>query len=136
MCGHLRTRGGLIAGDLLTIALVTLAGFQTHGTLASAGVRIWATFLPLAAAWALVGAQVGVFDPGNLVSPGQLWRPVWAMVLAAPLFGLIRAWLLGEEMITVVFVIVMGGVGALAILVWRGIYMIWTGRGAHLKTHG
>jgi hypothetical protein len=137
MFAFLRARGGLIAGDILTIALVTLAGFQTHGTLAAAGGRIWATFLPLLAAWLFIGAHVGVFDPARLGSPGQLWRPVWAMVLAAPLFGLIRAWLLGQPTITVVFVMVIGGVAALAMLVWRGIHLIWTRRGAApLKSDG
>jgi hypothetical protein len=133
----LRTRGGLLGGDFLTIALVTLAGFESHGTLATAGGRIWATFVPLLAAWVLVGAHVGVFDPENLRTPRQLWRPAWTMVLAAPLFGLVRAWSLGQPMISVIFVMVMGGVGALAMLIWRGIYIFLAGAGApHLNANG
>jgi hypothetical protein len=36
--------------------------------------------------------------------------------------------MLGEPVILVIFVMVIGGVGALAMLVWRGIYWLWTGR--------
>jgi hypothetical protein len=128
MFSFLRARWIVVAGDALAIAAITLAGFRTHGTLATAGARIWATFLPLLAAWLIVGLPVGVFSAQNLRSSRQLWRPVWAMVLAAPLFGLLRAWMLGEPVILVIFVMVIGGVGALAMLVWRGIYWLWTGR--------
>ena len=137
MFRFLRAHWGVIAGDTLTIAAITLAGFGTHGTLVTAGVRIWSTFLPLLAAWLLVGVHVGVFDPRNLRSPDRLWRPVWAMILAAPVFGLMRAWFLGSPVISVLFVMVIGGVGALTMLLWRGIYWFWTARrAAHLKTDG
>lgn len=41
----------LLGGDSLTLALVTMIGFASHGTLGSAGVRMVTTFAP----WLLPG---------------------------------------------------------------------------------
>ncbi|HUF38269.1 MAG TPA: DUF3054 domain-containing protein [Anaerolineales bacterium] len=120
-----RDRWGAAAGDVLAIAALTLAGFNTHGTLTTAGSRIWATFLPLVAAWILAGIFTGVYDPANFRTPAQLWRPVMAMVMAAPMFGLLRAWVLGNQTISVIFVIVIGSLGAVVMFAWRGIYALW-----------
>jgi hypothetical protein len=137
MFNTLRTRPGLLAGDALTIATLTLVGFYTHGSLAFAGTRIWATFFPLLAAWFLAGAAAGVFARENLQPPAGLWRPVLAMLLAVPLFSLLRALALGDSTIPVVFVLVITVAGVAAMLVWRGMYWMWTGRrAAHLKTDG
>ena len=112
----------LLVGDLVTAAVVTLAGFASHNTLTTAGVRIWTTFLPLLAAWILVGVHVGVFDLQKAAEPRELWRPFWTMILAAPLFGLLRAWMLGVDSISATFLVVLGGIGALSMLAWRAIY--------------
>ncbi len=78
----------LIIGDVITLALVTGIGFATHGTLGTAGSRMLTTFVPLLVAWAAVAPFLGVYDPGRAMEPRQLWRPFWAMVLAAPLASL------------------------------------------------
>ena len=113
----------LLVGDILVLVLVTVAGFMTHNTLGSAGSRILATMLPLLVSWLVIGAHVGVFDAEKARSPGQLWRPFWGMILAAPLFALLRAFMLGVETINTTFIVVMGGIGALAMLAWRALYV-------------
>lgn len=112
----------LIAGDGLVLLLVTVFGFATHGELSSAGPRMLTTFVPLAVAWALVAPHLGVFDLEKSSQPGQLWRPFWAMVLAGPWAAWMRGALLNAPIIPV-FVVVLGGICALALLVWR--FLFW-----------
>ena len=53
----------------------------------------------------------------------QLWRPFWAMVLAAPLASWLRGvWL--NAPIMPIFVLVLGGFSALGILAWRAVYAL------------
>jgi hypothetical protein len=111
----------ILAGDVVTLAAVTLFGFASHGTLDTAGSRMLTTFLPLVVAWLLVAPHLRVFDAALAVDAHQLWRPFWAMVLAAPMAAWLRgAWL--DAPILPVFVLVLGGIAALAILVWRGVF--------------
>ena len=115
----------LLAGDALVLALVTLVGLATHGELGQAGVRLWPTFLPLLAAWLLVAPHLAAFDPQKTLQWRSLWRPFWAMVLAAPLGVLLRSLWLGTSAIIVDFVLVMGGLCSLALLVWRILYWVF-----------
>lgn len=111
----------LIVGDVITVALVTAVGFASHGTLGSAGSRILTTFVPLLIAWVAVAPFLGVYDPDRIRHASQLWRPFWAMVLAAPLAAWLRAvWL--NAPILWIFVLVLGGFSALGILAWRVLF--------------
>jgi hypothetical protein len=119
---------GVLAGDIITLALVTLAGFATHNELGTAGFRVLTTFIPLSFAWILVAPHLRVYDPGYFNQPAQLWRPFWAMVLAAPLAGWLRGvWL--NAPVQPVFVLVLGGISSLALLAWRSIYWLFFARG-------
>lgn len=111
-----------IAGDILILAIVTLVGFASHGTAASAGVRMLTTFLPLVLAWFLVSPFLRVYDQAIILDARQLWRPFWAMIIAAPMAAWLRGLMLNSPIMPV-FVAVLGGVSALGILLWRGI--IW-----------
>jgi hypothetical protein len=112
----------LIAGDVLVLLLVTVFGFATHGELGNAGLRMLTTFVPLVVAWVLVAPHLGAFDLEKSSQPDQLWRPFWAMVLAGPWAAWMRgAWL--NAPIIPVFVVVLGGICALALLVWR--FLFW-----------
>jgi hypothetical protein len=113
----------LVVGDVLTLGLVTLYGFASHGEATSAGTRMLTTFLPLVAAWFLVAPFLGVFEADKASRFSQLWRPFWAMILAGPLAAWMRGTLL-RSMIVPIFVVVLGGVSALALLAWRSIYWI------------
>jgi hypothetical protein len=111
----------LLLGDALTLALTTVFGFAFHDELGTFSTRMLATFIPSLAAWLLVAPHLGAFDPRRMGQFNELWRPFWAMVLAAPM----AAWLRGVWLSTVilpVFVVVLGGISALALLLWRVIF--------------
>lgn len=113
----------LLGGDGAVLALVTLLGFASHQELGTAGARMLTTYLPLLIAWLLIAPPLRLYDPGIVSNPRQLWRPLWAMLLAAPLAGWLRAvWL--NHSILPIFVAVLGGVSALFLLAWRVIYWL------------
>jgi hypothetical protein len=114
-------RTWVLVGDVITLIVVTLYGFASHQTLGSAGWRILTTFMPLLLAWLIAALPLGAYDPEHFMKPRQLWRPFYAMILAAPLATWLRAVWLGT-VIMPVFVAVLAGVSALAILVWRAIF--------------
>lgn len=118
----------LMAGDLITIVLVTLFGFSTHQELDTAGLRMLTTFLPVLASWLLVAPFLGLYQLDKVLEARQLWRPFYAMILAAPMAAFLRgAWL--QRPVVPIFVVVLGGVSALAILLWRGIFWWISARG-------
>ena len=111
----------LLLGDIVTLGIVTVFGFSSHNELETAGWRMLTTFFPLILAWLIFSPHFGVYDPARVAYPRQLWRPFWAMVLAGPFAAWIRgAWL--NMPIQPLFVFIIGGVSALAILAWRTIY--------------
>jgi hypothetical protein len=113
-------------GDALVLALMTVAGFASHDLLGpegASGIRMLTTFLPFLAAWLLVAPHLGAFDRNHVTDARQLWRPFWAMVLAAPLGAWLRGVWLGAPILPV-FVAVVGGLNALALLVWRAVYLL------------
>jgi hypothetical protein len=121
----------LIVGDILTLALVTVYGFANHQELGTAGGRILATFLPLLMSWLFVAPLLGLYDPERAADPRQLWRPFWAMVLAGPMAAWLRGVLLGLMQgvptglpIQPIFVVVISGISALALLAWRALYLL------------
>jgi hypothetical protein len=113
----------LIIGDTLTLAIVTVIGFASHGTAGTAGSRMLTTFIPLLVAWLLVAPHLKVYDPEIALDVRQLWRPFWAMVLAGPMAAWLRGVLLNSPILPF-FVVILGGVSALAILAWRGLYWL------------
>ena len=113
----------LIVGDILTLVIVTIIGFASHGTASSAGTRMLTTFLPLAVAWFLIAPHLRVYESQIALDWRQLWRPFWSMVLAAPMAAWLRGMRLSSPIIPL-FVIILGGVGAVGILVWRGLFWL------------
>jgi hypothetical protein len=120
----------LLVGDALVLAVMTVAGFASHDLLGpegASGPRMLATFFPFFAAWLLIGPHLGVFDRTKVSDARQLWRPFWAMVLAAPLAAWLRGVWLGSPVLPV-FVAVVGGLNAVALLVWRTLYLLVASR--------
>jgi len=113
----------LITGDIITLVIVTLIGFASHGTADTAGSRMLTTFIPLVAAWLLISPHLKVYDGDTVLEGRQLWRPFWAMILAAPMAVFLRGLILNSPILPV-FVIILGGVSAVAILAWRGLYWL------------
>ena len=95
----------------------------SHDSLGQAASRFLPNFVPVLLAWLAIGWLLGVFDTTELLQLRHIWRVPIAMVVAAPLFGVLRALWLGSETVTVVFVLVMGGLGALSMLGWRA--LLW-----------
>jgi hypothetical protein len=110
-------------GDAVTLALVTLYGFASHDLLGSTSLRLLSTFGPLLLSWFLVSPHLGVFDLQRAARPRELWRPFWAMILAGPLAAFLRGLVLDAPIIPV-FVIVLGGISAIALLVWRALFLV------------
>ena len=111
----------LFIGDVIIIAIVTMIGFASHDTLATAGFRMLTTFVPVLFAWLLIAPHLDVYNIDKVEKIRDLWRPPWAMVLAAPMAAFLRgAWL--RTPIAPVFVVVIGGVNAIAILLWRVLF--------------
>jgi hypothetical protein len=114
----------LILGDIFALAVITLIGFANHNELLTFPVgRVLASFLPLLAGWFLIAPWLGLFKPEITSDPRQLWRPVLAMLLAAPLTGLLRAVMLNSVVIPL-FVLILGASAALGMLVWRSLWWL------------
>jgi hypothetical protein len=97
----------LAAGDVLVLALVTVYGFASHDQLGTAGARMLTTFVPLLISWFLVSPHLQAFDLQRAAQARDLWRPFWAMILAAPLAVFIRAVMLSTA-INPIFVVIIG----------------------------
>lgn len=120
----------LVTGDVIVLGVVTLFGFASHGELGSAGLRLLTTFIPLLAGWFAAGPVLGAYRPEYALQVSELWRPAWAMILAAPLAAWLRSLWLGTAIVPV-FVAVLGGVALTALLAWRLIFLVlWSRRTA------
>lgn len=110
-------------GDAVVLALITLAGLGTHDSLSEVGARFLPNFVPALLAWLFIAWPLGVFHENNLKDWQHLWRPFWAMLLSAPISAFLRSLWLGNPAIIIVFVMVLGGLGAVVITLWRAI--VW-----------
>lgn len=114
----------LLLGDVLVLFLVTLFGLARHGEMGSASSRILYNLPPVLLAWGMIAPFLGAYSLQNAADIKQIWRPFYAMVLAGPMAAFLRAVLLGNAPILPVFVVVIGGISALALLLWRFIFWI------------
>jgi len=116
-------RGLVLAGDVIAIAIVTLAGFTSHAILTTAGSRVWVTFIPLTTSWLLVAALMNLYNPETLSDPRQLWRPVVGTAFAVPMAAWLRGLWLGSPILPV-FIAVLIGVSGLVLLIWRSSLLV------------
>jgi hypothetical protein len=117
-------RSILVPGDILALFITTLVGFITHGEAGLAFLpRLLAAFVPLTIAWLLLAPWFGLFEPEITSNPKQLWRPVLAMIFAAPLAVIFRGLILNAPIIPI-FAIVFGATSTLGLVIWRGIYFL------------
>lgn len=114
----------LYIGDAVAMALLTLIGFASHNELGAAFfLRMLAMFVPLTLAWFLLTPWFGLFQPEIISDPKQLWRPVLAMLFAAPLAIVIRGLILNAAVLPI-FAIVLAATSALGIVIWRALYFL------------
>jgi hypothetical protein len=113
----------LILGDILAVALVTFIGFATHGEAGTSFLpRMGAAFFPLVLSWFILAPTLGLFQEQTILNTRQLWRPVLAMIFAAPFAAVLRGLILNAPVIPI-FAVVLSATSAFGMLVWRGIYL-------------
>ena len=118
----------LIPGDILAIAFVTIIGFATHGEMDISFLpRMAAAFFPTTMAWFLLAPWFGLFQYEITSALRQLWRPVLAMLFAAPLAAVLRGLILNAAIVPI-FALVFGSTSALGMVVWRAIHLWFTNR--------
>jgi hypothetical protein len=115
----------VMVGDILAIAVLTLIGFASHGEAQLSFLpRMAALFFPFSISWFLLAPALGLFNPETVFDPRQLWRSGLAAFFAATLAAVLRGFLLGSPIIPI-FAAVLAGVSSLAMVIWRGLYLIW-----------
>ncbi len=82
-----------------------------------------AAFIPLTIAWFLLAPWFGLFQSEIVSNFKQLWRPILAMLFAAPLAALLRGLILNAPIIPI-FAVVLASTSALGMLIWRGLYFL------------
>jgi hypothetical protein len=113
----------LILGDFVAIASITFIGFASHGEAGAAFLpRMGAAFFPLILSWFLLSPALGLFQEQTVLNPKQLWRPVLAMIFAAPFAAVLRGLILNAPVVPI-FAVVLSATSAFGMLVWRGIYL-------------
>jgi hypothetical protein len=115
----------LILGDALTLLIVALIGFATHGeTSISFLPRMLTTFIPLLAGWFLISPWFGLFNPEINSEIKQFWRPALTMFFAGPLAVVLRGLILNEP-IPPIFAVVLSLTSALGLMIWRMIFLFF-----------
>ena len=109
-------------GDAAAYLVITIIGFSSHGILESSGlVRFLATLLPFYSSWVLFALWSGHYRGGHDPLIPWIVRSGATAVLAAPFASTLRAIWLGAP-IQATFVLVMAGVSALGIMLWRVLF--------------
>ena len=115
---------GLVLGDLITLAVITLLGFASHGELGpSFTPRILASFIPLCVGWYLLAPTIGLYDEARVSEASALWRPAFAMLFAGPLAALLRGIIL-NVLILPSFAVILTVTAAIGLTLWRSIWLM------------
>jgi Protein of unknown function (DUF3054) len=129
----------LILGDIITLLIITLMGFATHGeTSISFLPRMLTTFIPLIIAWFLLAPWFGLFDSAppqpspNSLNLGRVTvgRVGLAMLFAGPLAVVLRGLILNASIIPI-FAVVLSATSALGLMIWRMLYLVLNRRDYH-----
>jgi flagellar biosynthesis protein FliQ len=121
----------LILGDVITLLIVTLIGFATHGeTSISFSPRILTIFIPLIIAWFLLAPWFGLFNTEINSNLQQLWRPALTMLFADPLAVVLRGLILNAPIIPI-FAVVLSATSALGMMIWRMLYLVLNRKDYH-----
>jgi len=118
----------LIIGDIISLAILTVIGFATHGeTGISFLPRMGVIFLPMVCGWFALTPWFGLSDEQITANPKNLWRIILVMLFLAPLAATVRAALLGAAMLPL-FPLILGSSNAIGMMVWRWLYIYITRR--------
>jgi len=117
-------KSSVAAGDILALLITTIIGFVTHGEgELSFFPRFLAAFMPITITWLILAPWFGLFQPEITSNPKQLWRPVLAMIFAAPLAVVFRGLILNAAVLPV-FAVVFGATSAFGVVIWRALYWV------------
>lgn len=120
----------LILGDIISLAILTVIGFATHGETGFSFLpRMGVIWLPMLFGWFVLSPWFGLSDEQVIISPRNLWRIILVMLFVAPLAATVRAALLGAAMLPL-FPLILGGSNAIGMMVWRWIYIFIARRAA------
>lgn len=113
----------LILGDVVTLAILTVTGFATHGETGTSFLpRMAAAFVPMAFGWFVLAPWLGLFDDVVIAAPKNLLRVPLAMLFVTPLAVILRAaWLSSAGL--PIFALALGGANMIGMLIWRGLYI-------------
>lgn len=112
----------LILGDIITLALLTIIGFATHGeTGLSFLPRMAASFVPMAFGWFVLAPWLGLFDDTVISTPKNLLRILLVMLFVTPLAVILRAAWLNSAGLPI-FALALGSTNTLGMLLWRGLH--------------
>ncbi len=120
----------LILGDIVSLAILTVIGFATHGETGFSFLpRMGVIWLPMLFGWFVLTPWFGLSDEQVIANPRNLWRIILVMFFVAPLATTVRAALLGAAMLPL-FPLILGGSNAIGMMVWRWIYIFIARRAA------
>jgi hypothetical protein len=115
----------LILGDILSLAVVTILGFVTHGEGGPEYLpRMAAAFLPLMVAWLILAPWFELFDLQKVFNLKMAGRMTLAVVFAAPLALVFRGLFLNAPIIPI-FAVVFTLTSAFGLAVWRVIHILF-----------
>jgi hypothetical protein len=121
----------LILGDIITLALITLIGFVSHGESDSSYLpRFFAAFIPLLVSWFLLITWFGLLNQEITNEAKKLLLIPLAMIFVIPLAAFLRGLILNSP-IQPMFVIAFYATNTIGILIWRGIYIFIAKRTIH-----
>jgi Protein of unknown function (DUF3054) len=113
----------LILGDIITLALLTIIGFATHGETGTSFLpRMAASFVPMTFGWFVLAPWLGLFDDAIIKAPKNLLRIPLAMLFVTPLAVILRAAWLNSAGLPI-FAFALGGANTIGMLGWRGLYI-------------
>lgn len=113
----------LVIGEAVTLGVVTVIGFASHGTLLDSGPRVLATLIPVLFSWFLIATFLGAYEGNNRSDYHQLWRIVISGIYASPLAAWMRGMILNAPIIPI-FVLVLGATSILGLIIWRVVYIL------------
>jgi len=125
----MKNKNILILGDIITLAIVTLIGFSTHGEGAGSPSpsivipRMAAALIPMCGAWFLIAPWFGLFNDEVTSNAKLFWRPALALLFAGPLAVVTRALILNAA-VAPIFAVVFSCTSALGMMVWRTLHLI------------
>jgi FlaA1/EpsC-like NDP-sugar epimerase len=115
-----RIQRTVIAGDVVVLVLLTVAGFAAHVTLDALG-RMVVTTAAALLAWGAVAPFMGIYSEAVIADPRAVWRVGWAWLLAAPLATFLRGVALDRD-IPWQFILVTILLNGFALVAWRVVH--------------